>query len=580
MKFSNNRTRRRKSIFQLCLIGGFSFLGNTLYAAPIDWLNPADGTFSDGAAWDGGVAPGATDDAIFNTGSGSYQVDFSVDTSTSTAFVRDENVSWDLQNNTYTMSSVDGLQVRGDGDNTASLIVSNGSLITTDIRLGDPPEEEVDPPTSEVFRGTMTIDNADVQASGTVTLGGDPGYAGAGELNIINGGSLIAADIVSNPDGSRIIVVDGPTSTLNAQTFTMFGSPGGGGISLSNGASATIGKYETESDSVTETTVASGSALNINELVIDGAGSGVNEISALATGSITTGSIEVTQVGRMFGEVSGPGSSWVNNGDLNFLGKGYLRVTDQGQFTNTGTAVITTSDISGPEVSVSGSGSKWTNGGDVTITGTSVSRAARITASNGGEIDAAGQTITANDFGEVIVDGGTIKASQIVLSGGSLLGTGTIVGNVVNGSGGFVGTVSPGSSPGILNIDGDYTQSVDGALIMELAGLTPGSGYDVLAITGTANLAGTLELIIEEGFVAEFGDSFDLLTADSIVGTFDTLLLPELAGSLYWQTQTIDLLNGSVAYQASVVPIPPAATLFGSALAVLGWARRRSVSAA
>jgi hypothetical protein len=49
---------------------------------------------------------------------------------------------------------------------------------------------------------------------------------------------------------------------------------------------------------------------------------------------------------------------------------------------------------------------------------------------------------------------------------------GKIDGNVVIG-----GTISPGNSPGILTIDGNYTQTSSGVYDAEIAGLTPAQAW-------------------------------------------------------------------------------------------------------
>ena len=56
-------------------------------------------------------------------------------------------------------------------------------------------------------------------------------------------------------------------------------------------------------------------------------------------------------------------------------------------------------------------------------------------------------------------------------------------------------------------------------LLIEIFGLNAGMEYDVLAISGTASLAGTLNVdLFDPGsglFAPSLGDSFDILMADS-----------------------------------------------------------------
>ena len=66
------------------------------------------------------------------------------------------------------------------------------------------------------------------------------------------------------------------------------------------------------------------------------------------------------------------------------------------------------------------------------------------------------------------------------------------------------GTVQPGHSPGILNINGSYTQGATGTLIVNVNAVssTPVPGTDhgqinVSGTTGTATLAGNLTVISE-----------------------------------------------------------------------------------
>lgn len=87
--------------------------------------------------------------------------------------------------------------------------------------------------------------------------------------------------------------------------------------------------------------------------------------------------------------------------------------------------------------------------------------------------------------GLTLLRGANVTVNQpFQLLGGTLAGTNTFTGNVTNN-----GTVSPGVSPGRLTIAGHYTQTTNGTLFIELAGSSPGTNYDCLVVTGTANLS-------------------------------------------------------------------------------------------
>lgn len=150
----------------------------------------------------------------------------------------------------------------------------------------------------------------------------------------------------------------------------------------------------------------------------------------------------------------------------------------------------------------------FTNSGDIDVQGGELIFISSITANNGTIIDLGDGTLTPGD-------------TLTLESGASLVGSGALNSNLING-----GEVSPGSSPGIITVDGDYTQSADGLLTIELGGTTPGSGYDQLAVTGNANLAGTLDVSLLGEFHPSPGDSFTILTYGLRSGTFTTVNLP------------------------------------------------------
>lgn len=117
---------------------------------------------------------------------------------------------------------------------------------------------------------------------------------------------------------------------------------------------------------------------------------------------------------------------------------------------------------------------------------------------------------------------GTLTAPSYSLEGGTLKGSGTIVGSLTAESGTIV---APGNSPGILNT-GDFVLNVGAILESEISGLgaNPGTDYDQVNVTGTVTLAGTLDAIRWDYFGA--GQEFIIINndgVDPVVGTFDGL---------------------------------------------------------
>jgi len=155
--------------------------------------------------------------------------------------------------------------------------------------------------------------------------------------------------------------------------------------------------------------------------------------------------------------------------------------------------------------------------------------------------------------------GGSVAA----FAAGSVTGSGTILGDVVNTG----ATVAPGNSPGTLTITGNYTQESDATLAIELAGLVQGNDYDLLDVSGIAALnGGTLAVTLLDGFEPSEGDVFDILNASAITGAgFDSLGLPALAPGLAWDTSSL-MSSGALAVSA----VPEPATIISFLLGALG----------
>jgi hypothetical protein len=110
--------------------------------------------------------------------------------------------------------------------------------------------------------------------------------------------------------------------------------------------------------------------------------------------------------------------------------------------------------------------------------------------------------------GETLTGNGAVTGAVAV--GGTLAGNLTVGGDVTVQSG---GTISPGSSPGIITINGNLQILNGGTLTIELDG-TGANQFDHLFVNGTVDLGTGTNLVATLGYAANPGDDFDLIAND------------------------------------------------------------------
>lgn len=170
-------------------------------------------------------------------------------------------------------------------------------------------------------------------------------------------------------------------------------------------------------------------------------------------------------------------------------------------------------------------------------------------------------------------------SGDIDIFGGAFSGSGDVSGTVHN-----FAVLRLGNSPGSLLISGGYAQGATAALAMEIGGLTQTTEYDVVQVTGEAAPAGrlTVDLVDLGGgvFVFEAGKTFDILLAESIVGTFEILNFAGPGPGMAWTTNyLLDAIGTTDVVRLGVVgavPLPGGLWLMGPCLiALAGFSRGR-----
>jgi len=120
-----------------------------------------------------------------------------------------------------------------------------------------------------------------------------------------------------------------------------------------------------------------------------------------------------------------------------------------------------------------------------------------------------------------LIVNGTLTCPEVTLCGGTLSGTGTVIGNVVTKAGDTVS--SEVTVNGSVLLDQSSTSSFS----------VPGAGEDPSPwnVGGTASLGGTIRP--ETGkTLPELGTQFQILDADSVLGTFDRVDHSHIGGRI------------------------------------------------
>ena len=393
-------------------------------------------------------------------------------------------------------------------------------------------------------QGTANLTNA------TLTSG----FTSTGTLNI--GGNVTAGGASASIDGGTLNLVSGATLTKDTGTLTWSGGniAGNGTLAFTNGGTFAFGGSGDRVLNAPNVTFAfTDLALPSGSLTLQSGGLTFNGTTDIPTavglylegGTLTNnGPLNVSgTLGLYGGTLAGAGEINMTGGTIDLPAGSTVNWTATGPMTNSGTLNLANQTITNPFLNLgtlnSGGGLNFTQ--LFTNQGTVNANAGTTTFSGGYDQTA----------GSLNLNGGDL-VGNLVLGGGVLGGSGTITGNLSLGA----ATLAPGYSPGALNIAGDLTLGPASITVIELWGATPGTGFDVINVSGVANLDGALNASVGGGYVPAADASHVFLSAAGINGSFASSTLP--AGfSLASTATSMNLLNG-----AAVVPppVPPATT--------------------
>ncbi len=373
----------------------------------------------------------------------------------------------------------------------------------------------------------LVTNTATAAAGATLTMNG--GTFNAGTLN--NSGTIRAnlgtasAASGTNNSGGRIFISD----TLDISG--LFVNASGGRITLENGSG-----------------LLSGAGTLSNNGLVAGDGTIAKTLVNNATGEVR---------GELGRTLSFTAAGAFNSGVFNLVG---------------GTLDFTGVLTHNPGAFISGHGALFTGGltnqGQMAFSGGTTDIRGDVLLQAGSRVATSGAGSTTTFFDDVVHNGLEIftgAGASTVFYGsqsgaGNFTGTGTVY---------FIGDLRPGNSPAAVSYGGDLVFGGASSLTLEIGGLVSGTLHDHLDVTGALFADGDLTLTLLDGFMPQFGDTFDLLDVGTFAGDFDSISAPALSGGNAWDFSALKT-TGSV----TVVPEPGVGALLVSALGFLGMRRR------
>lgn len=267
---------------------------------------------------------------------------------------------------------------------------------------------------------------------------------------------------------------------------------GNGVVEINTGAAVNVDGFVLISDesannntqtgivTVNDTGVLNAIAIGIGDRgVLQGTGTiNAERLSIFSGGTVNLDSLDVFSSVRVAGGLYNSGANF----DLGVGADQILEISSAGQFNAVGDSQLGTPTTTS-SLTLSDAGSLFSITGSATVN----------------------TDIAANSGAAFLAPNGINVGSRGVLSGDG----GRFIANTININSG--GILSPGNSPGILNITGNLALN-GGDLLIEIAGNQPGQ-FDVLNVDGDVALnAGTVNVSVLNGFNTA-GQSFDVLTA-------------------------------------------------------------------
>ena len=427
------------------------------------------------------------------------------------------------------------------------------------------------------INGTYTSDyNSQTYLRGTINNQGNLLLNGGNNTNsylwvgvdvsLTGGGTVsLSTDTTGGGGNAYLYLYNSSTLTNMNNTIQGEGIIYNNGTTFINGAAGTVWANSTGSPFITSLTLDYGTVTNNGTFQV----SPGDQLHLFQTSNFTNYAANTLTGGayNIYGTLSNPGTL-----QIDYLG------TTGGEIINNAATIY----LNGPNSNfVDQAGldvlSNFSNNmaaGSFTITNgrNFTSPSSTNFANAGAVIVGSGSTFTTGGSKNYVQSGGSTQLNGSLVAGGHQA---TFNGGVLYGNGGSItgnvtmaGTIAPAATingsnvpltAGQLNITGNYNQTSAGIFNLGLGGLTAGTQFGFLGISGNAMIDGTLNVNLLNSFFPAVGDTFTFLTTGgTVTGTFATTngldigngeILNVIYGSDYIElstayTSTTDLWNG------------------------------------
>lgn len=437
-----------------------------------------------------------------------------------------------------------------------NVVVGDGSTSTDALRLDASNQIADSSSVSLASNGVFNV-NGLLETIGSLT-----GVSGSNVS--LGGGSLTIGGTATSSYGGTVILGTGGTLTVGGTADAAFSGLISGAGSLTKRGSGVF--TLSANNSYSGVTTIEGGTVSVASLAVGGTSSPLGGANTTASNLVINGgTLRYTGVGhttnRLFTigtsgaklEANGSGAmSFTSSSSLAFSGSGARTLELSGSSTADNIFSPTIGNESGggaTSVVKSGTG-KWIFTRTQTYTGSTSITEGTLALSGDGAV-ASSSTIRISlgatlDVSAITSGIFTIGASQTMSGAGTL--------NAGSKAVSFSGGLSPGAAGvGFLSITAS-TVTLSGTTIFDINGLTRGSQYDALDVTGSLAYGGTLSLTFSGSSITP-GSTFDLFDFSSRSGTstFSSISITN-AGYL----GTLDYSTG--VFTVTAIPEPQAVT--------------------